>query len=136
MGLAFPNGVITGWINQIVAIGGVPITGIKNIKFKVSQAKGNEPGAGNQPVGRTRGKYTYDGLTMDIFLDEYKALTAASPNRDVRQISPFSLPVVYNNGQTQTILNNVEFTDTDYSSAEGEGATYVTVGFVFAGINE
>lgn len=137
MSLILKNGVVVGSANINVVIGGVVVTGIKSIDFKVSQKKENVMGFQAQPVGRGRGQYEYPESTMEILLEEYKSICSAAPNRDPMQIPMFNIPIVYdNNALEKEVLNNVEFTSRGTSPKAGDTATWVTVNFIYAGINQ
>jgi|SRR6185369_1172939 len=137
MGLVFKNGNVVGSANITTTIGGVIVTGIKSVNFKFGRKKENVQGFQAQPIGRGRGAYTYDALTLEILLEEYKAICAAAPNNDPTQISAFNIPIVYDgNILPPEILNNVEFTDSTYNPKAGDMAIWITVECIFAGINQ
>lgn len=137
MSLVLQNGVVVGSANINVVIGGVVITGIKSLDYKVMQKKENVMGFQQQPVGRGRGQYEYPESTMEILLEEWKAICAAAPNRDPMQIPMFNIPIIYdNNVLPQETLNNCEFTSRSTSPKAGDTATFVTVTFIYAGINQ
>lgn len=131
------NGVVVGSANTSVIIGGVIVTGIKTIDFTISQKKENVMGFQNQPVARGRAGYEYPEGTMELLLEEWKAICAAAPFRDPLQIGMFDLPIVYdNNVLPQETLGNCEFTKVGRSYKAGDGAMWMSVGFIFAGITQ
>lgn len=137
MGLVLKNGILVGSANTSVIIGGVIVTGIKSIDLKYSQKKENVGGFQAQPVGRGRGMYEYPESTMEILLEEWKAICAAAPNRDPMQIAMFDLPIVYdNNVLPSEVINNVEFTGAGRAYKSGDTAMWISVNFIFAGINQ
>lgn len=136
MSLVLKNGVLVGSANISPIIGGVIITGIKSIDFSHSQKKENIQGFQKEPIGRGRGLNEYPEGTMEILLEEYKGLVAGSPNRDIKQIGMFSIPIVYdNNILTSETLSNAEFTSIKHSYKSGDTAEWISVGFIFAGIS-
>jgi|ERR1019366_323876 hypothetical protein len=134
--LILKNGVVSGWANTTCVIGGVIITGIKSIDFGYSQKKENIYGQGKNPVGRGRGNNEFPDATIDILLEEWKALVLAAPNNDPTQIPMFSIPITYDNGIPPEILNNAEFTGVKQSKKQGDTANWVVVGIVWAGLTQ
>lgn len=137
MSLVLKNGVVVGSANVSVIIGGVIVTGIKSIDFKKEQKKENIYGFGKNPTGRGRGQVMFPDVTMEILLEEWKSIIAASPNRDPLQLPMFSIPVVYdNNVLPQETLNNAEFISAGRPYKSGDTAMWISVGVVYAGLNE
>lgn len=137
MSLVLQNGVVVGSANISVLIGGVIVSGIKSIDFKSNQKKENIYGFGVEPVGRGRAQTDYPEASMEILLEEYKSLVAAAPNRNIKQIAMFNIPVVYdNNSLPPETLTNCEFTGHSHSYKAGDTAAWITVNFIFAGINQ
>jgi hypothetical protein len=137
MGLVLKNGVTVGWANISAIVGGVVLTGIKSLDFQANQKKENIYGAGAQPIGRGRGQNEYPNAMMEILLEEWKALCTAAPNRDPFQLPMFNIPVVYdNNVVPQETLNNVEFISVSRPYKSGDTALWVSVGIIYAGINQ
>ena len=141
MSLVLKNGVVVGSANINVIIGGVIVTGIKSIDFMVTQKKENVAAFQAQPVGRGRGAYDYGEGKMEILLEEYKAIVAAAANRDIRQIPMFSIPISYTDNTGLTVmqsemLNNCEFTGNTHSYKAGDTAEWISLSFIYAGINQ
>ena len=136
MSLVLQNGVVVGSANISVLIGGQVVTGIKSIDFKKNQKKENVYGLQREPVGRGRGQVEYPEGTMEMLLEEYKSLVSAAANRDILQIPMFNIPIVYdNNALPGETLNNCEFTSVGHAYKAGDAATWISIGFIFAGIN-
>lgn len=57
-GIPLINGMLCGWADVVVLIGGVPITGIVALDYNDSQVVENKWGAGRYPVGRAKGRIT------------------------------------------------------------------------------
>lgn len=137
MSLVLKNGVLTGAANISVIIGGVIVTGIKSIDIKTDQKKNNVYGFGKNPVGRGRGHQNYPDVIMEILLEEWKSICLAAPNRDPFQIPMFDIPIVYdNNVLPQETLNNAEFNSCGRPYKEGDTAEWISVGIVYAGLNQ
>jgi hypothetical protein len=136
MSLVLQNGKVVGSANINVLIGGVVVSGIRSINFKKNSKKENIYGFGNEPVGRGRAQTEYPEGTIEILLEEYKAIVNAAPNRDITQIPMFNIPIVFDNGVLPSeTLNNVEFLGDDHNYKSGDAATWVTVPFIYAGKN-
>lgn len=137
MSLILKNGVLVGSANVSVIVGGVIVTGIKDIDIKVSQKKENVQAFQIEPIGRGRGQKEYPEGTMTILLEEWKSIVTASPNRDPLQLPMFNIPIVYdNNVLPAETLNNVEFTSVGRTYRSGDTALWLTVNFIYAGINQ
>ena len=137
MSIVLKNGVTVGSANVSVIIGGVILTGIKSLSFNYEQEKGNVEGFQNQPIARERKLYKYSGLTMDILLEEWKAICLAAPNGDPMQIPMFDIPIVYdNNILPAETLGNAEFMKASRTYKSGDGAIWQVTELVFAGISQ
>ena len=137
MSIVLKNGVVVGAANISVVIGGVIVTGIKSIDIKMAQKKENVMGFQAQPVGRGRGQYEYPDVTMEILLEEWKAIVAAAPNRDPFQIPMFNIPIVYdNNVLPSEVIGNAEFNSVGRPYKAGDMAEWVAVGVTWAGLNQ
>ena len=130
------NGVLVGWANCSCVIGGVVVTGINKIAYSEKQKKENIGGGGTaEPVGRGYGPVTYEGGELSLLLEEWKAIIAAAPGRRPTKIPMFDLPIVFDNGMPSDIVRNCEFTENNFTSSEGDTKIFVTVPFIFAGLD-
>ena len=114
------NGVAFSWATINFNLFGVPIKGIVSIEYKTKQTKSNNYGAGVEPVSRGYGKKEYDG-SIEIYLDEWKKVIAAAPNRDPLAIGWFDIPVTYGNSIadiTTDTLRAVEFLEDPFTAKE------------------
>ena len=137
MGLVLKNGVVVGSANIKVLIGGVVVTGIKSIDIPVAQKKENVQAFGAQPVGRGRGAMEYGEVKMELLLEEWKSIVAAAPQRDPFKIPMFDIPIVYDNGTMRPeVLNNAEFTSVGRPYKAGDTAEWLSVGLIYAGLNQ
>ena len=121
------NGVVHSWANLVVAITGVPVTGIKKISYKDSQTVDNIYGAGQKPIGRGHGRIEYSG-SISLERGEVEALRAASPSGRLQDIAPFTITVQFLpvNGQkivTHCLLD-VQFKDDGVELSEGDTSNY------------
>lgn len=130
------NGINYDWANISFIIGGVPVTGITKISYNRKQKKENNYGAGPYPVSRGYGNVEYDA-SIELYLDEWKRIIAASPNRDPLQLPPFDIPVVYGNGLdvTTDTLRSVEFMEDPFSGNQNDTKLMVTIPLLVAQID-
>lgn len=137
MGTPLINGTNYSWSNVSVNPFGTPLTGIVSINYKRKQTKTNNYGAGVEPVSRGYGQKEYDG-DMEVYLDEWKAFIAASPNRDPLQIPPFDIPVTFNGTgvlTTKDVLRAVEFMEDPLESKSGDTKLTVKIPLIIGGID-
>jgi hypothetical protein len=130
------NGVSYGWGNIKLTLFGVPVVGITKIDYKSKQTKENLYGAGYKPVSRGYGKYEYEG-SIELYTEEWKAIIAASPNRDPLSISPFDILVVFESDKvvfTSDSLKMCEFLENPLSSSEGDTSIKVTIPLIIGDI--
>lgn len=127
------NGVVHSWANLVVAITGVPVTGIKKISYKDSQKIENVYGAGQKPIGRGYGRIEYSG-SITLERGEVEALRAASTTGRLQDIPPFTITVHFLpvNGQkiATHILVNAQFKDDGVESSEGDTENYTDLELV------
>lgn len=116
------NGVAYSWSSISFVLFGIPVAGIVNIEYKRKQEKTNNYGAGQKPVSRGYGRIEYDG-SIEVHLDEWKRVIAASPNRDPLSIGWFDISVLYGNSAadaTKDTLKAVEFLEDPFQAKEGD----------------
>jgi len=131
------NGVSYSWSSISLVLFGVPVAGIKSIEFKRKQAKTNNYGAGQKPVSRGYGKIEFEG-SIEIFLDEWKKVIAAAPNRDPLSIGWFDIPVLYGNSvadATMDTLKGVEFLEDPFNAKQGDTELTVKLPLIIADIS-
>jgi len=131
------NGIAYSWSTIQFTLFGVPVAGITNIEYKRKQTKTNNYGAGQEPVSRGYGKKEYDG-SIEIYLDEWKKIINASPNRDPLSIGWFNIPVVYGNSVadiTTDVLRGVEFLEDPFTAKEGDTKLTVKIPLIIAQID-
>jgi hypothetical protein len=130
------NGISYSWSSISFVLFGVPVAGILNIEYKRKQAKTNNYGAGKEPVSRGYGKNEYEG-SIEIYLDEWKRIIAAAPNRDPLAIGWFDIPVLYGNSvadATKDVLRAVEFLEDPFAAKEGDTKLTVKLPLIIAAI--
>ena len=126
------NGINYSWANITLNLFGVPVVGITKIDYKRKQKKENNYGIGSQPVSRGYGNYEYEG-SIELYLDEWKRIIAAAPNRDPLLIPPFDIQVVYAGRgiiADKDVLKAVEFTEDNFTANQGDTKLMVTIPIV------
>lgn len=130
------NGVNYSWANITLILFGVPISGITKISYKAKQNKENNYGVGSKPVSRGYGNYEFEG-EIEIYIDEWKRIIAASPNRDPLQIGPFDIPVVFGGSRVladRDVLKAVEFMENPLETSQGDTKLVVTIPLIIGDI--
>lgn len=131
------NGINYSWANVSLVLFGTPVTGIVAIDYNRKQKKDNNYGAGKAPVSRGYGNEEYDG-SIEIYLDTWKAIIAASPNNNPLEITPFDIPVVFSgNGVavSKDVLRACEFMEDPLSAKQGDTKLTVKIPLIIGGID-
>lgn len=130
------NGTNYSWNDIKLVLFGVPVIGISKIEYKSKQTKENNYGMGAEPVSRGLGNKEYEG-SIDLYVDEWKRIIAAAPNRDPLDIAPFDIQVIY--GGTRVlpdvdILQACEFMENPFTAASGDSKIIVTIPLIIGAI--
>jgi hypothetical protein len=131
------NGINYSWANISLVLFGVPVVGITKIEYKRKQKKENNYGFGTQPVSRGYGNYEYEG-SIEIYLDEWQRIIAASPSKDPLSIAPFDIQVVYSGSgilAVKDVLRSVEFMEDNFTANQGDTKLMLTVPLVIGAID-
>lgn len=129
------NGVNYSWANITLSLFGIPVKGITKIEYKRKQTKENNYGAGSEPVSRGYGNVEYEG-SIDIYLDEWKAICKAAPSGDALAISPFNVDITYGLTRATAIVDRlqmVEFMEDPLSTSQGDTKIVVTIPLIIGG---
>jgi hypothetical protein len=133
MAAVLVNGISYGWGSIVFPVGGVPIVGVTKINYKAMQAKDNVYGAGYDPVSRGYGNKTYEG-SITIKREELNRLILAAPGKDITNIAPFDIPVIYADGTRvdprTDLLKAVEFKGFDLTANQGDTSIDVQLDLV------
>lgn len=130
------NGTNYSWANVTLVLFGIPVVGIAKIEYKKKSNKVNNYGAGQEPVSRGYGNNEYDA-SIDLYQDEWRAIVAASPEKDPTKIPPFEVQVVFGGSRltTQTdILQMCEFSEDSLTASQGDAKLIVNVPLIIGGI--
>lgn len=123
------NGVSYAWVDINLVLFGVPVTGITKIMYKKKQNKENLYGAGAKPTSRGYGNEEYEA-SIEIYSEVMRKIIDAAPNKDLLQVPPFDIPVVYGSTRTspvKDVLKMVEFTESGIDSNQGDTSIKVTL---------
>lgn len=121
-GIPLINGVLHSWGEIVVAIAGVPVTGITAIEYGDKQEVVNHYGAGRHPVGRSKGRIT-PSAKMTLYQEEVEALMLKAPNGRLQDLDMFDIIVSYipeNGIVTTDIIRNCSFSDNNRKWKEGD----------------
>lgn len=132
------NGINYDWANITLVLFGIPVYGIVKIAYKRKQKKDNNYGFGQDPISRGYGNREYEG-SIEIYQDELQFLIAAAPDRDILKIQPFDIQVIFSGLKvpyTKHVLRACEFTEDDFSAAQGDTKLLVTMPLIIASIEK
>lgn len=130
------NGINYSWANVSLVLFGVPVIGITKIDYKRKQKKENNYGFGAQPISRGYGNYEYEG-SIELYLEEWKAIIANSPSRDPLLVGPFDIPVIYGGSRVtadKDVLRSVEFLEDPLATNQGDQRILVNIPLIIASI--
>lgn len=93
-GVPLINGVEYDWASVVLAINGVPVTGIQAISYGDKQDRANIYGAGRYPVARGSGRISCTAK-ITLLSSEVVALQSQSITHRLQDIAPFDITVSY-----------------------------------------
>ena len=140
MPVSIIDGPAIGWGNIEIVLFGTPIRQVTKLEFKTSQKKENLYGSGYEPIHRGYGIVEYSG-SIEMYIDEWKRIIAASPQRRPFLIQPFDITIVYTVKSTNIptgqvdILRECEFIENNMSTASGDTRILVSVPLVIGSID-
>ncbi|WP_343671813.1 hypothetical protein [Chitinophaga sp.] len=129
------------WANMKVVLLGKELTGIRGIKYKLSQEKEHLHGAGDEPIGIQRGKRTYEG-EIKLLKFEYDILADAVKNAGGRDILDLSAEIVvtYVKDVTSTprtdIIQGFQFKEFEKGWEQGAKFMELTLPIIFMGLKQ
>lgn len=131
------NGINYSWASISCIIFGVPIVAITKIDYTRKQKKDNNYGAGVEPISRGYGNKEYDG-EIELYTDEVKRIIASAPNRDILDIPPFDIIVMFQGQGVTTnkdVLLSCEFLEENLKAAQNDTKLLVTLPLIIGKIN-
>ncbi|MBP1649947.1 MAG: hypothetical protein H6Q26_104 [Bacteroidetes bacterium] len=129
------------WANMKVVLLGKELTGIRGIKYKLSQEKEHLHGAGDEPIGIQRGKRIYEG-EIKLLKFEYDILADAVKNAGGRDILDLSAEIVvtYVKDTTSTprtdIIQGFQFKEFEKGWEQGAKFMELTLPIIFMGLKQ
>lgn len=131
------NGINYAYAGIKLVLFGVPVVGITKISYNAKQKKENNYGMGVEPISRGYGNKEYDG-SIEMYLDEWKRIIAASPNRDPLSITPFDIQVLYGTNaiapDQKDVLRMCEFLENPLDASQGDTKLMVKIPLIIASI--
>ncbi len=117
-----------------VRIGGISVSNIQKLTYKVSQKKEVVYGKGINPIAVQRGQKSYDG-SIDMLQSELESLIAMSPNHDILDLH-FDILITYGNPERgdvliTDVLQGCEFTEAQHSIGNDETYMKVSLPIIF-----
>lgn len=125
------NGFSYGWSNISVYISNIlPVLGITSIEYSYSAVVENLYGAGNLPLYRGVGNYTFEG-SIELYKEEVVALQAAARLQNplntegyLSGILPFDITISYLDASGAKIITDklidVQFSDNKSGGKQGD----------------
>ena len=116
------NGISYSWSNVKFNLFGVPVVGIAEISYDVTQKKENIYGAGYDPVSRGYGNREYKG-SITIYREEWVRIINAATNKDPLSIAPFDIQVLFGGSAVtfqQDTLRSCEFVNDPFEGKQGD----------------
>jgi|SRR5579875_3775606 hypothetical protein len=123
------------WSSIKVVIAGREVTGIRGLKYKVSQEKEHLFGAGDEPIGIQRGNRTYEGeiKLLKYELDLLQEAAIAAGARDLMDIR-LDIVVTYQKGSNPLrtdALMGVEFKEFEKGMDQNAKFMEITIPILF-----
>jgi hypothetical protein len=116
-------GTLTGWNNITTNLFGRDLEGIESVKYGDEMDIGVAHGAGNMPIGKTRGNYTATSSISLYFEESTAIITSLPPGTRLQDIPDFDITVAYEfKGATyKDIIRNCSFKNNGREVKNGEG---------------
>ena len=133
------NGVNYDWAGVNFIVAGIPVQTLRSLNYDSKRVFTNTYGVGPEPVSQGSGNKEYTGSNMEMLLDEWKQIVAASPFGDPTLNAAFTISAVwgdspYNPNNTADTLLNCRFMTNGRTLKQGDTAIWIKVEFIFAGL--
>lgn len=117
MSVALINGNNFTHKQIVFPIGGVPIASLSNLSVTEKTLKEFSYGTGSLPVGIGVGRDEAVEVTFEISMTDFKALQQAAPEKNIRSLDGFDIPVTFLNPSNLwgCVIKNVNITETNPS---------------------
>lgn len=117
-------GTMLGWTSVTANLLGRDAEGITEISYTDEVVKENIKGAGQYPIGRSRGDYEAEA-SITLYKEEVDILRSSLPaGKRLQDIAPFDINVQYATPEGQILkdrIRNCEFTNDGVEVAQGDG---------------
>ncbi len=122
------------WVNITVVMMGRIVTGLRGVKYKISQEKEPVYGAGNKPLGIQSGNKAYEGEIV-LLQSELEALErAAGTGNDITDLPAFDINISYVDKASGAIVNDTvkyaELTEAEKGMSQGDKFMEITLPFI------
>lgn len=130
------NGTAYAFSTITLVLFGVPVAGVKNIKFLSKQEKANNWGSGVKAVSRGYGPEDHEAsLTLDMA--EVRRIQAAAPEGKLYKIPAFDYTIVYSGDGINfftVVVRAAEFTEQSVDTSQGDMDTDVELPLIVGDI--
>ena len=120
-------GQMVGWNDITVNLLGRDLEGITEIEYGDESEMNNEYGAGEYPIGRSKGNYSATA-SITVYEEELKALEKSLPivggrRQRMQEIPAFDIAVTYEYGDNiiTDVIRNCKFKNTGKVGKQNEG---------------
>ncbi|MGN7820936.1 hypothetical protein HGH92_21605 [Chitinophaga varians] len=129
------------WANMKVVVMGQELTGIRGIKYKLSQEKEHLHGAGDEPIGIQRGKRTYEGeiKLLKFQFDRLVDIVRLSQGRDLLDFSgDIVVAYVKEDGSLPRtdLIKGFQFKEFEKGWEQGAKFMEITLPIIFMGLQQ
>jgi hypothetical protein len=136
-GIPMINGFVYSWADIVVTINGVPVTGVRAIKYAENRTTENVYGVGSYPVGRGKGRIE-PTASITLLMDELVAISDSAPFQRIDDIAPFDIIVSYTPANSAKIrhdvIKNAQFKSNSRDWTEGDTSEEVELELVISHI--
>lgn len=104
--IPYINGRLYSWAQISLGIDGVPVNGIRAIRYSDTENKENIYGGGRYAVGYGDGQITCEAA-ITLLMDEIVPLQNASPTGRLQDLAPFDITVCYMHPVSSKVVTDV-----------------------------
>ncbi len=121
--IPYINGKLYSWAQISLGIDGVPVIGVRAIRYGDKETKDNVWGGGKYAVGYGDGQISCEA-SITLLMDEVVPLQNASPTGRLQDLAPFDVTVCYMHPISSKVVTDVirdcQFTENarDWSSGD------------------
>lgn len=130
------NGINYSAQNAGVTMFGRPIVGVTKISYSKKQGKENNYSLQNEPTSRGYKSAEYD-CSIEMYLDEWKAIQDSAPDNDPTKIPPFEFQVIFSGDSVNYKEDHIlfaEFLEDPLAVSAGDTKILITIPVIIGGI--